>query len=129
MSTFYERFNDLCAMIHKTPSSVVNEIGLSNSIYTAWKNGSQPSVSTVHKIASYFNLPTDVIRGYAPLDVHNTVDMLRNETKKIDEAAETSSKNTELSKTELTFLKLYNSLSEENKLKLIGYGIELSMDY
>ena len=63
MSIFYERFLRLCANAKKSPSGVAAAIGLSNAAATGWKNGKQPSDTTLYKLAEYFGVSTDYLKG------------------------------------------------------------------
>lgn len=54
---FYENFIKLCAGVKKSPSAIVEEIGLNKSIVTGWKRrGSVPNDVTAQKLADYFGI-------------------------------------------------------------------------
>lgn len=54
---FYENFIRLCAGVKKSPSAIVEEIGLNKSIVTGWKKrGSVPNDVTAQKLADYFGI-------------------------------------------------------------------------
>jgi transcriptional regulator with XRE-family HTH domain len=60
---FYENYIFLCNKVGKSPSSVAVEIGLAKPAVTRWKNGGQPTDSTVAKLATYFGVTTDYLLG------------------------------------------------------------------
>lgn len=53
---FYNKFVNLCNEVGKKPSAVAEEIGLSKSLVTRWKNGGGVTDATAAKIANYFNV-------------------------------------------------------------------------
>lgn len=63
MSDFYEKYLRLCRKIEKTPSGVAKCVGLSNAAATGWKNGKKPSDITLQKIADYFGVSVDYLKG------------------------------------------------------------------
>lgn len=54
---FYDNFIALCKEKGVAPSAVAEEVGLNKSTVSYWKNGSQPKVDTIFKIADYFGVP------------------------------------------------------------------------
>lgn len=54
---FWENFVQLCKGINKSPSKVCAELGLSNSIATAWKGGAIPRPKVRTRLAEYFGVP------------------------------------------------------------------------
>lgn len=60
---FYEKFSALCKSRKKTPSAVLEEIGLTRSTASFWKKGSVPSSENLQKLAEYFGVPTDYLLG------------------------------------------------------------------
>jgi transcriptional regulator with XRE-family HTH domain len=61
---FYDRYINLCASVHKSPSKVAEEIGLSRPAVSSWKTGkAKPSDVTVLKIAEYFNVSINYLLG------------------------------------------------------------------
>ena len=55
---FYDQLKALCKEKGTTPTAfVINELGLSSSKITAWKNGSIPKYGTLEKIADFFQVP------------------------------------------------------------------------
>lgn len=53
---FYENFVMLCNKAGKTPSKVAQEIGISKSIVSRWKNGGGVTDATARKVADYFGI-------------------------------------------------------------------------
>ncbi|MCL2697030.1 MAG: helix-turn-helix domain-containing protein [Oscillospiraceae bacterium] len=60
---FFERFNELAKKENTSVNAIAKVLVLSSGSVTAWKNGTKPSVSTVYKIANYFNVSTDYLLG------------------------------------------------------------------
>lgn len=63
---YYENFVRLCNSINKSPSAVVQEIGLQKSTVTRWKNGSMPTDATAQRVAAYFGVPVDFLLDKDP---------------------------------------------------------------
>lgn len=60
---FYDRFVALCKQKNMSPSAVTRELGLNNSISTAWKRGTIPNGNTLQKLADYFGVTVDYLLG------------------------------------------------------------------
>lgn len=60
---FYERFCALCKTAGKTPSAVLEDIGLTRMNASLWKKGSMPSAANLQKLADYFEVPLDYLMG------------------------------------------------------------------
>ena len=60
---FFERFNELSKKENTSVNAVAKEIGLSSGSLTAWKNGTDPNINSIIKIAQYFNVSTDYLLG------------------------------------------------------------------
>lgn len=63
MSIFYERFVQLCAEQGVSPSGAAKAMGLSNSIPNSWKKGKIPYDATIKKVASYFGVSSEYLKG------------------------------------------------------------------
>ena len=60
---FYEIVNNLCKDHNITITRMAEEIGLSNAAPTSWRKGSEPKLATLEKIAEYFGVSIDYLRG------------------------------------------------------------------
>lgn len=60
---FWENFLVECAKKQKSPAVVVEELGLSNSMPTSWKNGALPQVKNRKKLADYFGITVEELMG------------------------------------------------------------------
>lgn len=60
---FYDIVNNLCKERKTTITRMAEEIGLSNAAPTSWRKGSVPKLSTLEKIAEYFDVSVDYLRG------------------------------------------------------------------
>lgn len=58
---FKENFERLCNRINKAPTTVCQEIGLSNAVYAKWNEKSIPHRSTLIKIADYFGVTPELL--------------------------------------------------------------------
>ena len=60
---FRSRFCALCKIHGKTPSCVLEDIGLTRMNASLWKKGGMPSSTNLQKLADYFEVPTDYLLG------------------------------------------------------------------
>lgn len=95
---FYENYVKLCNSVGKSPSAVAVELKLGKPSVTRWKNGAEPRDATLQKIADYFGVTVEYLKG--------------EETKK-DPAA-----NGEVSPEKRELLDLIDSLSDDQCGKL-----------
>lgn len=61
--SFWKRFYELCISNGTKPNPVCKELGFSNATATHWKNGQLPGLASLEKIADYFNVTVDYLRG------------------------------------------------------------------
>ncbi|WP_162611346.1 helix-turn-helix domain-containing protein [Anaeromassilibacillus sp. An200] len=88
---FYDYFSRLCARKGVSTSRAAEDINLSRSTVSKWKNGSTPSGSTLQKLSEYFGIPADyLLRGEEPftetqpdLTFNDFTYALHNETKEL----------------------------------------------
>lgn len=82
---FWDRFYSLCLENNTRPNPVAKALGFSSAACTKWKNGTNPSLDVVEKIAKYFNVTSDYLIGITDdkQQVVPTVDL-----DKIDEMTE-----------------------------------------
>lgn len=65
MTTFKERFSDLCAGSTKTDSEIAAALKVSKQTISAWKIGTRsPKEPTIISIASYFYVRVDWLMGF-----------------------------------------------------------------
>lgn len=65
MSNFYKTYISLCAKNKKSASGVAEEIGLSRASANGWRNGAMPSEVNLQKIANYFGVTVEYLKGEA----------------------------------------------------------------
>ena len=58
---FWDNYKRLCANVGKTPSRVVQELGLVRSVVTRWKGGTLPRPTVRKQIAAYFGVSEDTL--------------------------------------------------------------------
>lgn len=63
MDDFYTRFERLCIEKDVSPSRAAIDIGLSNAAASGWASGSAPRKTTIRKLAEYFNVSYDYLKG------------------------------------------------------------------
>lgn len=61
--SFYEKYLMLCDKNKKTPSGAALEMGLSKTTVNRWKNGGGITDATILKVASYFGIPKEELKG------------------------------------------------------------------
>lgn len=102
-TNFYKRYCELCAEKGISPSAAAIEIGLRKSNVTYWKSGrNSPSDATLLKIADYFGVTVEYLRG--------------EETKNAPMPNDIGEEN---------ILRMYRSLSTEEKGALYTYALSL----
>ena len=60
---FYDNYIRMCNSVNKTPSAVAIEVGISKTSVNRWKNGSYPTDATMQRIANYFDVTIDELKG------------------------------------------------------------------
>ncbi len=60
---FKQKFIDLCNKKGVSPTSVCKHIGLSNAAYSCWSEKTIPREATIRKIADYFNVTPEYLKG------------------------------------------------------------------
>lgn len=69
---FYEIYIGLCAEKNISPTKAAVEIGLSNAAPTGWKQGAVPRESALKRIADYFGVTVEYLKGET--DIKNPAD-------------------------------------------------------
>lgn len=60
---FWNSFIAICNDNNTTPTATVKALGISLGSVTKWKNGAQPNSTTLKKIADYFNVSVEYLKG------------------------------------------------------------------
>ena len=60
---FWKIFESLCNSKGLTPNAVTKQLGLSNAAATYWKQGAVPSGKSLEKVADFFGVSIDYLRG------------------------------------------------------------------
>lgn len=105
--TFYEKYVQLCNQIGKSPSAVAIELKLGKPSVSRWKNGSKPRDSSILKVANYFGISPEWLKG-------ETDDPYAG-TKK-----EPAPKKSELSIGQLELIELSSKMSDDELRKFIA---------
>lgn len=66
---FWENFILLCTKNNTTPSAVCLDLGYSKTMATNWKKGAAPRDTTLLKIADYFGVTVEYLKGEADIPV------------------------------------------------------------
>lgn len=60
---FYENYVKLCTSVGKSPSAVAVELKFGKPSVTRWKSGAEPRDATLQKIADYFGVTVEYLKG------------------------------------------------------------------
>ena len=63
MTVFMERLQSLMDERNLNDTDLRETLGLSRNAITNWRNGMRPQASTVHRLAEFFNVSYDYLRG------------------------------------------------------------------
>lgn len=79
----YEIYEQLLQKHGVTSYKVSKDTGISQSVFSAWKNGtSTPKADKIQKIADYFNVPADyILTGKMPDNIDESI-IAQNENEK-----------------------------------------------
>lgn len=119
---FYENLDKLCKSRGETVTSLAKKLNLSTSKVTAWKRGSIPKGEILLKIAKYFNVSTDYLltgKEYNPnANVSGNSNVIQQGSIKNSPVTIKNGTERELTDNEVEILKIYNSLSLQEKAEL-----------
>ena len=102
---FWDKYFALCSKIGKSPNAVAKEIGISSGTLTGWKKHNKvPLDMTIKKVADYFGVPVSYFSEEAP------------ETEKAPMPNDIGEEN---------ILRMYRSLSTEEKGSWYAYALSL----
>lgn len=101
---FYTKFVKLCNERDVSPSAAAEQMGLSRAANTKWAAGQAPRKATMQKIADYFGVPVEYFS---------------------EEAQETEKSPMPNDIGEENILRMYRSLSTEEKGALYAYALSL----
>lgn len=97
---FWSTYVELCNAVNKAPNKVAAELGITSGTATKWKNGAVPQDRTIKKIADYFGVPVEYLKGET--DIKNPAS---------DDG----------SGMEKELLRLFGQIPEESKKEAINY--------
>ena len=60
---FWLKYVELCNSVNKAPNKVASELGVTSGTATKWKNGAVPQDRTIKKIADYFWVSVEYLKG------------------------------------------------------------------
>lgn len=118
---FYNYFVELCNRAKISPSKAAQQIGLSKSSVSGWKNGSVPRDSQIMRIADFFGIPASDI--YSVVNSQRAAIFNRTEFEKYTmnraenraEKAPETEKASALNEKVEAIMKVYDMLTPENK--------------
>lgn len=117
---FYNYFVELCNRAKISPSKAAQQIGLSKSSVSGWKNGSVPRDSQIMRIADFFGIPVSDI--YSVVNSQRAAIFNRTEFEKYTMNREGKAPETEKapapSKGTEVFMKMYDMLTPERQARL-----------
>lgn len=125
---FYNYFVELCNRAKISPSKAAQQIGLSKSSVSGWKNGSVPRDSQIMRIADFFGIPVSDI--YNVVNSQRAAIFNRTEFEKYTMNREEKAPETEKAPMpndigEENILRMYRSLSTAEKGALYAYALSL----
>lgn len=125
---FYNYFVELCNRAKISPSKAAQQIGLSKSSVSGWKNGSVPRDSQIMRIADFFGIPVSDI--YNVVNSQRAAIFNRTEFEKYTMNREEKAPETEKAPMpndigEENILRMYRSLSTAEKGELYAYALSL----
>lgn len=74
---FYDIYTDLCAQKGVSESKAAESVGLNRSAVAKWKKGSVPGGQTMQRLATYFDVPIDLLLGCPPFDYWTAINQDR----------------------------------------------------
>lgn len=101
---FYDKFLELCNQKNKPPSVVADELGFARSSITKWKSGATLRSANLKRVADYFGVPVSYFSEE-------------------DQETEKSPMPNDIG--EENILRMYRSLSTEEKGALYAYALSL----
>ena len=101
---FYDKFLELCNQKNKAPSVVADELGFARSSITKWKSGATLRSANLKRVADYFGVPVSYFSEE-------------------DQETEKSPMPNDIG--EENILRMYRSLSTEEKGALYAYALSL----
>lgn len=66
---FWKNYELLCINKGESPNAVAKKLNISSGSVTWWKKGKVPHNSTIVKIANYFNVPVETLKGNQALEL------------------------------------------------------------
>jgi repressor LexA len=60
---FWEKYLTCCEKENKSPTTVLTELGISTTMASKWRSGSVPRETTLRRIATYFNVSVEYLKG------------------------------------------------------------------
>ena len=117
---FYNYFVELCNRAKISPSKAAQQIGLSKSSVSGWKNGSVPRDSQIMRIADFFGIPVSDIYSVVNSQraaIFNRTEFEKYTMNRAEKAPETEKAPAPSKGTEV-FMKMYDILTPERQARL-----------
>ena len=117
---FYNYFVELCNRAKISPSKAAQQIGLSKSSVSGWKNGSVPRDSQIMRIADFFGIPVSDIYSVVNSQraaIFNRTEFEKYTMNRAEKAPETETAPAPSKGTEV-FMKMYDMLTPERQARL-----------
>ena len=117
---FYNYFVELCNRAKISPSKAAQQIGLSKSSVSGWKNGSVPRDSQIMRIEDFFGIPVSDIYSVVNSQraaIFNRTEFEKYTMNRAEKAPETEKAPAPSKGTEV-FMKMYDLLTPERQARL-----------
>jgi transcriptional regulator with XRE-family HTH domain len=115
---FYNLVKALCIQHNTNITRLAKELGISSSVPTAWKNGAQPRIDTVKKIADYFGVTAEYL-----LSSEGATTNIRAEDSVVVNAnsGNVAINSNQLSEMEQEVLRIFRTLDMRDKNRVMSY--------
>lgn len=68
MSIFFERFQNQCNALGRSPNAIAKELGIPSGSVSAWKSGAIPRAYTIKRLAEFFGVSASYLLGQEYVD-------------------------------------------------------------
>ncbi len=107
---FWTRFIEICNEKGKKPNPVAKELGIPSGSVTDWKNGRMPRDTTLRKIADYFGVSVEYLKGEESISQNKSPDTPKTVNPQEKE---------QFTEQEKTLLQAFRETTEEGRMRII----------
>ena len=123
---FYTKLKQLCEEKNIVISNMLEEIGLSPSLATTWKQkGTKPKIENIRKIAKYLEVPEEYFTEDSE-KITNSNSIIGNQNAGDNTITVTHQENSAIDEMEKELLIRFRKLKIDNKIKSFNFISELA---